>query len=255
MEKQEKRSLKLIIFTAFLFSLGLSVGLNVLSDFLNYDDDTFPEIFYAFIYASGFVYGIVLFCIKMYKNKGINSYQLFVIKIMIGLLLLISYFIIDAPRFWNLPKNLYGFTLIDDREYFEDPSADDDPIWGSNSSGYNSTFMYLVHKEINLDSLTTPSGIIYNDEDELILIDKYGDIAYIHLSNAVFWQSAFVKGYIPLPKGQFNTKGFFNQVFRIAPLYLLELILTHIIPSSIFVVIVVIIHLRSPEYLFKRVEL
>ena len=147
----------------------------------------------------------------------------------------------------------YNYTLIDDAEYYENPDADDDPIYGSSAGEYSSTFKFFTSSGTELNGLKLRMGTIQKDDDSHYYIAQ-DDVSLIgiNLTKAIFWQYAIIKGYQPIKKDEFKTGNFISNIYLIGPFYILELTVKNIGSTILFGVIVLLINKIKPKYLFTE---
>jgi hypothetical protein len=248
------KRIKTLIIISFLFNIGLMVTLRIVSDFFN-NHDFISKIldYWAWVYCGGFLFLMYILFFKYLLKTDIDLTRLFIIKIILALVLFVVVGKLHLNPFWNFQKYFYQYSLIDDEEYYEDPYADSDPLYGHDGSGYSSNFKYFTELKTNLDGLRIPKGIITKDDNLKYYLDNNGELNSVNISNSIFWQYALIKGYSSLDKNKKISHDFIGKLFKIGPFYLLELIIVNIGQSILFAIIVLLIFFKWPHYIFKEV--
>lgn len=247
------RKAMIILLIGFAFNLGLMALIQIANDFLN-NNEFIEQIieYWAWMYIVAVLFIFYLIFIKIHKAFSINWIKLIIIKIAFSLVILLYAGVLHLNKFWDFQKKMYRFTLIDDKYYYEDQDASDDPIGGLDQSGYSTTLKYFVDANTHLEDLNTPVGTISKEDDNKYHINSNGEYIELRISGTIFWQYALIKGYYPINKNQYNLKGILNKIFKIGPIYPIEIIITFIGQSIFFGIISFLIMLKWPQFLIKE---
>lgn len=239
-----------LISLCILLNLGLGIALNSASNIFNNEDFITN---WGWLYAAIYIYITFLFVKKALLRWEINLLRLVYIKIALALFLYVIVFKLNVTPIWNF--HTYNFTLIDDKEYQEDPYADDDPIYGRDESGYVSTYKYFLPISTQLEGLILPIGIINKDlKSQYYIVDKYENEYPVNISYSIFWQFAYIDGYIPIQKKDYQINGFIKRIYQIGPYFLFELILTNLGSTFLFTIIVLIISVFSSTFFISFID-
>jgi len=230
--------------------LGLLVAAKTISGVLSI------VMTWGLLYGALFVWLIYKLLRSIYSDWKINFINLVIIRI--GLMLLIYLFVykLNFDPIWDFHRSLYGYVLIDDEEYYEDPYAnDDDPVFGTDESEYYSTFKFFVPINTELEGLKLPFGTIQKDwGSSYYILDEYEEEHFINISKSIFWQYAFAEGYKPIDEGIYEVGGIGKQFLQIGPYFLIELIITNAGLSMLFALVVLIISLFAPYYIIDFID-
>ena len=239
-----------LISLCILLNLGLVIAVNSASNIFNNEDFITT---WGWLYAAVYIYITFLFVKKVLLKWQINFLHLVFIKIALGLFIYVTVFKLNVTPIWNFHK--YNFILIDDKEYQEDPNADDDPIYGTDESGYVSTYKYFLPISTQLEGLTLPIGIINKDfKSQYYIVDKYENGYPVNISYSIFWQFAYSEGYVPIQKNNYQINGFLERIYQIGPYFLFELILTNLGSTFLFTIIVLIISIFSSSFFINFID-
>jgi tetratricopeptide (TPR) repeat protein len=238
-----------LISICILFSYGLIIAIKFASAILN--DPNYTRN-WMWLYSGMFIYISYLLIKRISFRWEINFTRLIFIKIGIALFIYLFVFKLHVDPIWEFHKPFYQYTLLDDEEYFEDPYADDDPLYGRNSSGYSSSLKYFVPVNTELDGLETRVGTIKRDHDSIYsLVKEYDETISLNLSYTIFWQFAYIEGYKPVQEKDYKIGGFLERVYQIGPYYIFELIITNLGSTFLFTLIVILISLFSPSFVIS----
>ena len=239
-----------LISLCILLNLGLVIALNSASNIFNNEDFITN---WGWLYAAIYIYVTFLLVKKAILRWKINFLRLVYIKIALALFLYIIVFKLNVTPIWNF--HTYNFTLIDDKEYQEDPYADDDPIYGRDESGYVSTYKFFLPISTQLEGLTLPIGLINKDlKSQYYIVDKYENKYPVNISYSIFWQFAYIDGYIPIQKKDYQINGFIKRIYQIGPYFLFELILTNLGSTFLFTIIVLMISVFSSSFFISFID-
>lgn len=235
-----------LVTICILFSFGLVIAINFVSAVLNN-----PSYIgnWMWLHCGIYVYISYILIKKINVVWDINFVKLVFTKIGLALTVYLLVFKLNIVPVWQFHSSLYQYVLLDDEEYSEDQSADDDPVFGRSSSGYSSSFKYFAPINTELDGLVTRSGTIKKDNNSTYYIVKdFNEEALVNISYSIFWQYAYIEGYNAIQEENYKTGGFIERLYKIGPYYILELIITNLGSTFLFTLIVLLITLLSPSF-------
>lgn len=141
--------------------------------------------------------------------------------------------------------------MIDDG-YFSDDYYD-------GASHYITNFKYFIPKVDDVVGIKLPDGTIqYNGNDYYAEEEIDGELYEgdpINFNSVFFWQYAKNKGYTELEDGNYKTGGDISNIFTVGTFFVLELVITNIGSSLIFVLLVIIISLIRKDFFFNDSDL
>lgn len=141
---------------------------------------------------------------------------------------------------WNINLDIAKVVLLDDKEYVENDDYDGGPYSGP-MGGYSTENKYFIGLDLLKEGTFSNDSVkIVKNGSEASLIYKSEDEIYLHVTYAIFWQYAIVKGYKPVGR-HYESDGFLTASLNILPFYLLEIIIQSLIKGFIFSLIILLL--------------